>query len=77
MPGMTLTRNSARQPETPKATPPGGRAKLMHAAVMLPTAASAWRNPRAYGRDRAGRTSATNATAAPNVPPTPSPIRNR
>ena len=50
---------------------------LMPAAVMFPTADSAWSNPKAKGRARSGMTSATSDTPTANSPPTPSPVKKR
>jgi hypothetical protein len=47
------------------------------AAVQLPTAESACISESVNGRAGAGIVSASNATAAANTPPTPSPVMKR
>ena len=49
----------------------------VNAATMFPTLEQACTAPSAYGRARAGVSSATKATPTANWPPTPRPHRNR
>jgi hypothetical protein len=50
--------------------------KLHNPAVTLPTAERDCNQPSAFDRTRSGRPSAIKATANPNTPPTPSPVKN-
>ena len=50
---------------------------LVMPAAMFPTAERACKVPRAPARAVSGRVSATRATARPNTPPTPRPVRKR
>ncbi len=74
------TKNSTRHPANPAKTAaaPGGIQRLMSEPMMLPVADSVCSTPSASARNwPSGTLSATSVVAAPNMPPTPSPTRNR
>ena len=77
--GTMPTKNSTRQPVKPptKLAAPGGIFRLISEPMMLPSADSACSEPSATARNCPGTLSATSVVAAPNIPPTPRPTRNR